>query len=206
MKQLSLHQSRIRLHTIGHGGTTTVTETGTPNPSVAKGTNRVSQWAFRVVTLLAILLNGSMMPILGQSITVQNTSIHEGDAVSSVSEFTIDFDFSAAAIATGKSETELGIASSMTDMDPYRLLVYKGGKDSEYVGTVVDATNENVVGYGYKSISKKNVVAGTHSITIPMVNAIEFEKGQKYTIYIAGRMFRAAIPGTLYSDTSLMSH
>lgn len=180
-----------------------MTETETPNPSVARGTNRVSHWAFRVVALLAILLNGSMMPILGQSITVQNTSIHEGDAVSAVSEFTIDFDFSAAAIATGKNDTELGIASGMKDMDPYRLLVYKGGKDSEYVGTVVDATNENVIGYGYKTISKTNVVAGMHSITIPMVNAIEFENGQKYTIYISGRMFRAAIPGTLYSNTYL---
>lgn len=151
---------------------------------------------------LWLVLMIAALPVFGQAIKVQNTSIHEGDAVSSISEFTIDFDFSDAASATGKSVEELGIGSALKNKTAFRALIYKGSKDSEYIGINQTITEDFIVGSGYYTIAKNAVVAGTHTITIPLSQTVTLEPGEHYTIYIPKGKLMAGVPGTLYSSTA----
>lgn len=142
--------------------------------------------------------------MFGQTIKVKQTSINENDCISSISELVIDFDFSEAASSLGMDESELGLSSGMSDFNTMRMLIYKGEKSSSYIGVEQDPTeSENIVGSGYRAISKKNVVAGNHSITIPLTAPIDLERGVIYTIYIPHGLFRAGIPGTTYKETLL---
>jgi len=146
-----------------------------------------------------------MLPILGQSIILKESSIHEGDNVSSITEITLTFDFSAASSTTGLSEDNLGIASTLLDSEAYRLLVYKGSKDSDYVGTNQNTTEDYIVGYGFKTIAKNAVVAGVHSITIPLTQPVSLNPNESYTIYIPKGKLMAGKPGKLYTNTAIAS-
>lgn len=153
---------------------------------------------------LLLLLFVSSLPIWGQAISVKSTSIKDNDEIASISEISIDFDFSEAANNLGVDESTLGLYSSLQDFISFRMLLYKGGKDSEYIGVEHDPSeSENIVGYGYKTISKKNIVPGNHSITIPFISAVELEANVKYTLYIPQSVFIAGITGTTYSKTTL---
>lgn len=146
-----------------------------PAEAGASPTSDHLQWAFRMLALLAVLLNGSMM--FGQAIEVAGTSVKDGDELSTISELTIQFNFDEAAKSLNMEASSLGIACLSSDFISERLLLYKGDKTSDYIGTVQDIEDEHIVGYGYKTIAKKKIVAGQHEITIPFNIPIELESG-----------------------------
>ena len=144
----------------------------------------------------------SCLPFLGQTIQYENASISDGEELTTISEITLDFNFDAVSTSLGIPAADLGISSVMKDFFKYRMLLYKGSKDSEGIGQNQDpSTNEDIVGYGYITIGKSSVVNGQHSITIPFTNPITMTPGEVYTIYIPGKMFQAGYNGTLYSNT-----
>lgn len=183
------------------GHAMTCTERRDSNPSGMRITKRVSNNLLRMMALLAVLLSGTMY---GQTIKVKDTSIHDGDRVSTLSELTIDFDFSEAAASLGMDESELGVSSALEDFITFRMLVYKGDKNSEYIGTQHDPEETpEILAVGWKTISKKNVEPGNHAITIPFNTDLELEEDEHYTIYVPEGVFRAGIVGTIYKSTLL---
>lgn len=145
----------------------------------------------------------TVLPFLGQTIQFESASINDGDELSSISEITLNFNFDDVAASLSVEADELGISSVMADKFKYRMLLYKGSKDdTDIIGQNQDpASNENILGYGYKTIGKSAVVSGQHSVSIPFSSPISLEAGEAYTIYFPAKMFQAGIPGTLYSTT-----
>ena len=180
MKQLSLQQSRIRLHTIGHGGTATVTGTGTPNPSVARNKNRFSHWAFRVAVLLVVLFNGLMISKaadLSLKLDMSNSIPANEASYASLSKINMVFDFSDVDMGDYSLEN-CGIEATMSAT---RLIsLYKGTPtDGELLTTI--RKNVMKTGDDFKT---------GNSIELSFDKEYVLEPNQLYTLHIAKQTFR----------------
>ncbi len=90
-----------------------------------------------------------------QRLKVENTSIKDGEKLESISELVVSFDFTDVAESMGVDASTLGIASVMSDFEYERMLLYKGAKDSDYIGEIQELEDEKILGAGYVTIPKK---------------------------------------------------
>lgn len=188
-----------------NGRAATCTEVRNSNLSGVRGSNRVSQWLFRMVALLAVLFNGSMFLSFANPVKYVGCTPSNGSNVTSW-DFELQFDITkaleAAAVEKPNTEVGLGLVGS-TSMNQYATLYEGEASSGNILGTALTAA--------LNGKSPEFKVNG-NSVKFSFDSNIPIKSGQKYTIeikndfylYIKDKATRVNSTRLSYIDTPLV--